>query len=60
MKKNYVIYNAGGDIIRTGSCPDYMFDSLPLQGEFILEGVGSDLTDYVDTSTIPPTIKEKE
>jgi hypothetical protein len=45
--KNFVIYNSEGTILRTGSCPDSMFDMQCGDNESILEGAANDETQYV-------------
>lgn len=41
--KNYIVYDAQGTIIRTGTCVDSDFE---LQGEFVAEGVCKDDENY--------------
>lgn len=51
MIKYFVIYNASGDILRTGSCPG---DDLHLQaqeGELLVEATACCLKDAVDPQT---------
>ncbi len=35
---NYIIYNASGKILRTGSCPASMFELQKREDQFIIEG----------------------
>jgi len=47
--KNFVVFVASGQILRTGSCPDA---DLPLQGENVIEGVANDATQYIQNGTV--------
>jgi len=40
--KNYIVYNLQGKILRTGICPDDMFDIQAQKGEYIIEGTAND------------------
>lgn len=42
--KQFIVYNSDGDILRTGSCPDNMFDLQAGDGEFVIDGVADDAT----------------
>jgi hypothetical protein len=53
MNKNYVIYNATGEILRTGSTPAEAFDFQAAENEFIIEGIADCMKDSVD-----PVLKE--
>lgn len=48
---NFVIYNAAGEILRTGSCPEHAFEQQRQGGEFILEGEADPGKDSVDVAT---------
>ena len=45
--KRFVIYNNEGKILRTGSCPDDMFDIQRGDNELIVEGTANDATQHV-------------
>tara|TARA_Y100000592_G_C5460306_1_gene313652 strand:+ start:1367 stop:1756 length:390 start_codon:yes stop_codon:yes gene_type:complete len=45
--KNFVIYNSEGTILRTGSCPDEVFDLQRKDNELIMEGVANDATQRI-------------
>jgi hypothetical protein len=47
--KNFIVFVASGQILRTGSCPDA---DLPLQGENVIEGVADDATQYVQNGVV--------
>lgn len=47
----FIIYNAVGEILRTGSVPEEFFDIQANEGEFIIEGEANSLTDMVDPIT---------
>lgn len=36
--KNYIIHDADGNILSSGTCQDEVFDLLPSENEFIIEG----------------------
>ncbi len=36
--KNYIIHDADGNILSTGTCQDEVFDLLPGENQFIIEG----------------------
>ena len=40
--KNYIVYNADGDILRSGRCNDADFDLQAGDGEFVIEGIADD------------------
>jgi len=40
--KTYIVHNASGRILRTGMCQEEVFDSIPEDGEFIVEGYCSE------------------
>lgn len=42
--KQFIVYNSDGDILRTGSCPDNMFELQAGDGEFVIDGVADDAT----------------
>jgi len=46
--KNFIIYNGNGTILRTGCCPDEMFDIQRASNEFIKEGIADDSRHYID------------
>jgi hypothetical protein len=51
MNKYFVIYNAAGEILRVGDCPEEAFELQAQEGEFILEGTADCIKDAVDTAT---------
>lgn len=48
---NFIIYNAVGEILRTGTVPPEFFEIQAGEGEFILEGEADPTTDTVDPVT---------
>lgn len=40
--KNYIIHDADGNILSTGTCQDEVFDLLPGENQFIIEGFCSE------------------
>jgi hypothetical protein len=50
--KHFIVYDALGNILRTGVCPDVDFSSQANIGEFIMEGSANDLTQMVDTVSL--------
>jgi hypothetical protein len=57
MIKYYIIYNALGQILRTGSCAESDFDVQAQTGEFIIEGQANQLTQYIkdkQVADLPP------
>jgi len=60
MNVHYVLYDSSGRIVITGYCPeDAVAEQDGLQGLTVLEGEGRTATQYVDTSTNPPDIKDR-
>jgi hypothetical protein len=50
--KRFVVYgNDSGVILRSGVCPDEMFDVQAMEGETVIEGEANDITDLVDIKT---------
>jgi hypothetical protein len=47
--KNFIVFVASGQILRTGSCPDA---DLPLQGENVIEGFANDATQYIQNGKV--------
>lgn len=45
--KNYIVYNADGQILRTGACLDSVFNLQAGDGEWVIEGVADDLTQMI-------------
>jgi len=47
--KSFIVYNADGDILRTGTCPDNMMgiQASKSNGEHILEGMANDVTQKI-------------
>jgi hypothetical protein len=45
--KQFIIYDASGIILRTGTCPDDAYSSQAGEGESVLEGTADDLTQKV-------------
>ena len=60
--KNFIIYDAIGTILRTGSCPDEMVSMQALPGETAMVGAARDDLQYIsgglvtDKPTIPSAI----
>ena len=50
--KQFIIYNSDGDILRTGTCPDNMFDLQANDGEYVIEGVADDETKRISNGGI--------
>ena len=46
---NYVLYNSAGKILRVGQC---QAEDLPLQGEYVIEGVANDSTQYIQDGVV--------
>lgn len=51
MNKNFVIYNAQGEILRTGYCPVEDFELQAQDGELITEATACCVNDSVDPTT---------
>lgn len=51
MNKNFVIYNAQGQILRTGYCPEEDFDLQVHDGELITEATACCVNDSVNPET---------
>lgn len=51
MNKDFVIYDAQGQILRTGSVPPEAIDAQVQEGEFIVEGKACCKNDAVDPAT---------
>ena len=51
MNKNFVIYNAQGQILRTGYCPAEDFQFQAQDGELITEAMACCVNDSVDPAT---------
>ena len=49
---NFIIYNALGQILRTGSCPDEAFELQAGDDEFIMEGTADPMEDAVNTRAL--------
>lgn len=56
MNKDFVIYNAAGEILRIGNCPEDAVELQVYEGEFLLEGSADCKLDSVDpqTATVIP------
>jgi hypothetical protein len=60
--KNFIIYNALGEILRTGRCADQDFNLQAQDGELIMEGTANDATqmiandEVVDKPPAPPPV----
>ncbi len=46
-KKNYIIFNEEGKILRTGYCTPHLYDIQAQDGEYIMEGKANDLEDKI-------------
>ena len=56
--KKYIVYNASGDILRTGVCQDVDYAAQAGVDEFIMEGVADDAVHRIENGVIvdkPPT-----
>lgn len=51
MKKNFIIYDATGVILRAGSCDEIDFELQASAGEFLIEGSANCDVDAVDVQT---------
>ena len=51
MNKDFVIYDAEGNIVRTGNCPEGDLELQPRAGEFLLEASACCVNDAVDPVT---------
>jgi hypothetical protein len=61
MKKNYIIYDKTGTILRCGYCLEENLHNQAEEGEFMILGVANDLEDkIVDGKKVKKTKKEKE
>jgi len=49
--KHFVIHNAAGEILRTGSCPEEAFAFQAQAGEFVIEALADVEKDSVDPQT---------
>jgi hypothetical protein len=58
MYKNYIVFDADGEIRRTGTCPEFDFDH-QAPAEFLVEGEGTAQTHYVLNRTITPYTDEQ-
>jgi hypothetical protein len=47
--KSYIVFSDSGQILRTGACADQDFG---MQGEYVLEGVANDATQYVQNGVV--------
>jgi hypothetical protein len=50
--KKYIIHDAAGNILRTGSCPDSMLNLQANTGEYIMEGIANDATQIVNNNQL--------
>ena len=50
--KNFIVYDKDGNIKRTGCCPDEMFSIQAEEGENIIEGEASFVTDKVENGKV--------
>ena len=50
--KSFIVYAQDGTILRTGSCPDAMFDLQKDEDELIMEGVADDASDMIQDGKI--------
>jgi len=51
MNKNFLIYDSTGKILRTGNCPEEVFDAQAMQGELITEATACCVKDAVNPET---------
>lgn len=55
--KDYIVYDAQGNILRTGKCIDSMLSAQAGDDEFVIEGVAYDSTDtIVDGSVVTGSV----
>lgn len=47
--KSFIVYTLKGEILRTGQCQD---SDLFLQGEYVIEGMANDATQYIENGQI--------
>lgn len=50
--KNYIVHDIGGNILRTGVCPDDLIDMEAGEGETVIEGVASDVHHIIVDGTV--------
>lgn len=50
--KNFIIYNANGQILRTGNCSEKDFNNQVNKGEYILEGIATYGKHYIKDNKI--------
>ena len=50
--KSFIVYAQDGTILRTGSCPDAMFDLQKDEDELIMEGVADDASKIIQDGKI--------
>lgn len=48
---NFIVYSATGEILRSGLCQKSMLNS---QGDFVIEGVANDSSDYIKGGKVTP------
>lgn len=51
--KHYIVYNAEGRVLRYGYCQDDGINNEAVDGEFVMEGIGSEFH-YVENGQIVP------
>ena len=45
--KHFIVYDTTGNILRTGMCPDDMFDLQKGENELIMEGIANDIKHHM-------------
>lgn len=45
--KNFIIFNSKSEILRTGNCPDSVFENQAQKEEFVIEGKANDVTQKI-------------
>lgn len=50
--KKYIVYNANGDILRTGVCQDVDYTAQAGADEFIMEGVADDAVHRIENGMV--------
>lgn len=48
---NFIVYNAAGEILRTGKCHETLVRLQAGEGEFVMEGVANDSLHSIDVKT---------
>jgi len=63
--KQFIVYNADGKILRTGTCADFDLSAQAQDGETVIEGAAEDITQCVidgsieDATPVIPSVDEQ-